>query len=147
MTTADVPSSINPDADFTDADALVARVAELERTQLEEDVDGFLALLDPRATWVTAGGVRFAGREPIAEFTRKVLPGAFADGSSVSYRVQIVSPLAPGVAVTAVNQQYVDVNGRPTSAGKPTYVWRRVNGEWLIIVGQNTGVAGSDGQE
>ncbi|HWL95728.1 MAG TPA: SgcJ/EcaC family oxidoreductase, partial [Nocardioidaceae bacterium] len=62
-------------------DALTARVAELERAQREEDVEGFLALFDPRAVGVTAGGIPLVGRDAIAEFTRQVLPGAFAEGS------------------------------------------------------------------
>jgi hypothetical protein len=37
-------------------DAVVALVAELERTQREEDVDGFLALFAPDAVWARAAG-------------------------------------------------------------------------------------------
>ena len=73
----------SPEADVA---ALVGLVAELERTQQQEDVDGFLALFDPAAVWVTGGGRRLIGRDVIGEFTRGVLPGAMADGS-VTYEV------------------------------------------------------------
>lgn len=120
-------------------DTLTARVAELERTQREEDVEGFLALFDPHATWVTGAGMRLVGREAIAQFTRQVLPGAFAEGS-VSYVVDLVETIAPDVVLTGVRQQYVDSDHKPTGAGSPSYVWRRNGGEWFIVVGQNTTV-------
>ncbi|MGH3317501.1 MAG: SgcJ/EcaC family oxidoreductase [Nocardioidaceae bacterium] len=120
-------------------DTLTARVAELERTQREEDVEGFLALFDPQATWVTGGGMRLVGHEAIAAFTRQVLPGAFAEGS-VGYTVDLVETIAPDVVLTGVRQQYVDSDHKPTGAGSPSYVWRRTGGDWLIVVGQNTTV-------
>ncbi len=120
-------------------DALTARVAELERAQSEEDVEGFLALFDPQAVWVTGGGIRLVCRDAIAEFTRQVLPGAFAEGS-VTYTVEIVAMITPDVVLTGVRQQYVDSDLQPTSAGSPSYVWRRSGGDWLIVVGQNTAV-------
>lgn len=118
---------------------LTARVAELERTQQQEDVDGFLALFDEDAVWVTGGGRRLVGLPVIAGFTRQVLPGAMADGS-VTYVVDHVLVIADDVVLTGVNQQYVDLGGHPTGAGLPTYVWRRRHGSWLIVSGQNTGV-------
>src|SRR5262245_26353383 len=120
-------------------ETLTARVAELERTQQQEDVDGFLALFDEDAVWVTGGGRRLVGLPVIAAFTREVLPGAMADGS-VTYLVDHVLVIADDVVLTGVNQQYVDIAGNPTGAGLPTYVWRRRHGSWLIVAGQNTGV-------
>lgn len=120
-------------------ETLTARVAELERTQQQEDVDGFLALFDEDAVWVTGGGRRLVGLGVIAEFTRRVLPGAMTDGS-VTYVVDHVLVIADDVVLTGVNQQYVDLAGHPTGAGLPTYVWRRRHGSWLIVSGQNTGV-------
>ena len=118
---------------------LVSRVAELERTQQEEDVEGFLALFDTDAVWVTGGGRRLIGRDAIAAFTRTVLPGAMADGS-VTYEVEHILFIAPDVALTGVKQQYVDQEGKPTSAGLPSYVWRNRHGAWRIVAGQNPGV-------
>jgi uncharacterized protein (TIGR02246 family) len=120
-----------------DVHALVARVAELERTQQQEDVEGFLALFHPLAVWVTGGGKRLIGLDVISEFTRKVLPGAMADGS-VTYEVENVLFIAADVALTGVKQTYLDGAGKPTSAGLPSYVWRRTDGIWRIIAGQNT---------
>jgi uncharacterized protein (TIGR02246 family) len=138
------PVVIPPDAPASDVEALAARVAELERSQRQEDCQGFLALFDPAATWVTGGGRRLIGREAISEFTRQVLPGAFVDGS-VDYTVRVVSFISPHVALTGVDQQYVDGDNRPAGAGRPSYVWRRVDGDWLIVAGQNTAVVDSDG--
>jgi uncharacterized protein (TIGR02246 family) len=120
-------------------DRLVGRVAELEAAQLGEDVEAFLSLFRPDATWVSGGGRRLVGREEIAEFTRSVLPGAFAQGS-VRYRVELVRLLGPDVAVTGVCQTYYDECRAETSHGLPTYVWSRVGEEWYIAVGQNTTV-------
>ena len=123
-----------PDADVA---ALLARVAELERTQRAEDVQGFLALFDPLAVWVTGGGRRLIGLDVIRSFTETVLPGAMADGS-VTYEVEHILFISPDVALTDVRQQYVDLGGHPTSAGLPSYVWRRTAGVWRIVAGQNT---------
>jgi uncharacterized protein (TIGR02246 family) len=131
------PTVVPAETPAANIDTLTARVADLERTQRAEDVEGFLALFDLQATWVTAGGQRLVGRDAIAEFTRQVLPGAFAEGS-VSYTVEVVETLAPDVVVTGVRQQYFDSDHKPTNAGSPTYVWRRTSGQWLIVVGQNT---------
>jgi uncharacterized protein (TIGR02246 family) len=117
---------------------LVARVAELERSQLEEDVSAFIALFLPNAVWVTGGGRRLIGRDEIEEFTRSVLPGAFAHGS-VRYEVELVRMLSPDVAVTGVCQTYFDDQGAEIGRGLPTYTWTLV-GDWYLAVGQNTAV-------
>jgi uncharacterized protein (TIGR02246 family) len=133
--------TVSPESsNAADVEALVRRVAEVERTQQQEDVDGFLALFDPMAVWVTGGGRRLIGLDVIGEFTRAVLPGAFTEGS-VTYEVEHVLFITPDVALTGVSQQYVDRDGNPTSAGLPSYVWRRTDGAWRIIVGQNTAAA------
>lgn len=134
------------DTSATDVQQLVARVAELERSQQTEDVDGFLALFDADAVWVTGGGQRLVGRDAIAAFTRKVLPGAMADGT-VRYDVEHVLFITPDVALTGVNQEYLSSDGQPLAPpqqGRPSYVWRRRNGVWLLICGQNTGVPVDD---
>ncbi|OZC73654.1 hypothetical protein CH251_14070 [Rhodococcus sp. 06-462-5] len=125
-----------------DIDELVSLVAELERTQRTEDVDAFLALFDDDAVWVTAGGARLIGKATIAAFTRKVLPGAFADGS-VRYEVEHVRFITDDVALTRVKQEYLTAGGDslfPPQKGKPSYLWHRQHGRWLIASGQNTTV-------
>jgi uncharacterized protein (TIGR02246 family) len=147
-TPADPTAPSRSPADAPDAlvDALVARVAELQRTQREEDVDGFVALFAPAAVWVTGGGRRLIGRDTIAEFTRAVLPGGMA-GGSVRYDVEHVAVITDDVVLTGVNQTYLDGDGRPTGRGLPSYVWARTAGGWLIAAGQNTGVPESDEEE
>jgi len=131
------PTVSPPESSVKDVDTLVQRVAELERTQQQEDVQGFLELFDPLAVWVTGGGKRLIGLDVISDFTRAVLPGAMSDGS-VRYGVEHILFISSDVALTGVRQQYVDRDGRPTAAGLPSYVWRRTDGVWRIIVGQNT---------
>ena len=147
MSTSAVSLSVSPtDAPAPDVRQLVDRVAELERTQQQEDVDGFLALFDAAAVWVTGGGNRLIGLEEIAAFTRQVLPGGMADGS-VTYEVEHVAFIRPDVALTGVRQQYLDLEGRPRdgrSRGSPSYVWSRTTDGWKIVAGQNTGVAEGD---
>jgi uncharacterized protein (TIGR02246 family) len=104
------------------------------------DVDAFLDLFAPDATWVNGAGRRLVGREEIAAFTRRVLPGAMAT-STVDYTVEHVRMLAPDLALTGVRQEYLDPEGRPLTPralGSPTYVWRRGPEGWRIVVGQNT---------
>lgn len=139
-----LPTTSPSDVPVSDVEALVRRVAELERTQQEEDVEGFLALFDPAAVWVTGGGVRLIGFDAIAEFTRKVLPGAMSDGS-VTYEVEHIAFIHPDVALTGVRQQYVDLlgNPKPAAAGLPSYVWLRTGQAWKIVAGQNTTKADS----
>ena len=128
-----------PDASNNDIQTLIKRVAELERTQRQEDVEGFIDLFDPLAVWVTGAGKRLIGRQAIAEFTRTVLPNAMADGS-VNYEVENILFISTDVALTGVRQQYMDVHGKPNGAGLPSYIWRRTDDVWRIIAGQNTGV-------
>jgi uncharacterized protein (TIGR02246 family) len=134
-----MPTIVPRDMSPSDVDDVVRQVALLERAQQHEDVDGFLALFDPEAVWVTGGGVRLIGLDTISEFTRKVLPGAMSDGS-VTYQVDHVFLITSDVVLTGVNQQYFDREGRPTSAGRPSYIWRRAGTSWKIVAGQNTGV-------
>ncbi len=108
-----------------------------------EDADAFLELFDPLAVWVTGGGRRLIGLDAISEFTRTVLPGAMSNGS-VTYQVEHVLFISPDVALTGVRQQYVDLDGNPTAAGLPSYIWRRADGIWRNIAGQNTGAADAD---
>jgi len=134
------PSVSPPDAPAADIAALLAAVVELERCQQEEDVDGFLALFDPATVWVNGAGARLIGLEAIAVFARQVLPGAMADGS-VTYDVEHVAFIRPDVALTGVNQQYVDQAGQPHGgAGRPSYVWSKLDDAWKIVTGQNTAV-------
>lgn len=63
----------------------------------------------------------------IADFTRQVFPGATVDGS-VTYHVDHIRFITPGLALTGVNQEYTDVTGEPLdprSLGRPTYIWMR----------------------
>jgi uncharacterized protein (TIGR02246 family) len=139
MTTPSVTPSSAPARDVHD---LVGLVAELERSQQQEDVDGFLALFAPAAVWVNGAGRRLIGLDEISEFTRAVLPGAMADGS-VTYEVEHVAFVTPDVALTGVRQQYLDGEGKPLvadGAGSPTYLWSRAGGIWKIVAGQNTAV-------
>lgn len=131
------PTTSPAESSQIDITTLLERVAELERTQQQEDVEGFLALFDSLAVWVTGGGKRLIGLDIISDFTRAVLPGAMSDGS-VKYAVEHILFISPDVALTGVRQQYVDLEGNPTSAGLPSYVWHRTNQGWKIIVGQNT---------
>lgn len=130
-----------PDASEHDTRALVDLVAQLERAQRQEDVEGFLSLFDPSAVWVNGAGRRLIGLEAISEFTRQVLPGGMR-GGSVIYAVEHIAFITPDVALTGVRQQYTDGAGSPLedAAGSPSYVWRRTGGTWKIVSGQNTAV-------
>ncbi|WP_347597175.1 SgcJ/EcaC family oxidoreductase [Acrocarpospora sp. B8E8] len=130
-------------ASSLDADRLVELVAVVELTQRAEDVEGFLALFDPEAVWVTGGGRRLIGLDTIAAFARSVLPGGMA-GGSVRYEVDHIRFITPDVALTGVRQEYLTAKGEPLTPrqlGLPTYLWRRgAGGDWSMVAGQNTRV-------
>ena len=130
------PEDASPD----DVAALIELVAVIEQVQRTEDADGFLALFDADAVWVTGAGLRLVGLDVIADFTRQVLPGAMVDGS-VTYDVDHIRFITPDLALTGVNQEYTDVTGEtldPRSLGRPTYIWVRSGNSWRIVAGQNT---------
>src|SRR5690242_18355099 len=142
MTAITHPGAATDRFPISDHDRLVELVAALERSQLNEDPEAFLALFDPDAVWVTGGGRRLVGRDEIAAFTRMVLPGGMT-GTSVRYVVRQVRFLSPDIAITSVDQEYLSPDGEqlsPRQRGMPTYTWRRRGTEWLIVNGQNTGV-------
>ena len=124
--------------------AIVEVVATLEHAQEDELVEEFVALFHPDAVWVTGGGRRLVGRDAIAEFTRQVLPGAMAH-STARYDVEHIVFVRPDVAVVAVRQRPVTLDGTPLAdrgEGRPTYVMAKDStGVWRIHAGQNTLVA------
>lgn len=120
--------------------AIEGRVAELQRAQQQEDVDGFMGLFTPDAVWVTGHGKRLTGRDEIDGFTRKVLPGAMKD-STATYEVVHVSFVRPDVAVVNVRQRPVTHDGKPLEGrpeGRPVYVMVEEGGGWKIAAAQNT---------
>ena len=139
-----VPPSPDPlDARAAEIDSIRETVAELQRTQQHEDVDGFVRLFMPDAVWVTAHGKRLTGRTEIRDFTRRVLPGAMQE-STATYEAVHVTFVRPDVAVVNVRQRPVTHEGEPLDGqpeGRPLYVMTRDNnGWWLIAAGQNTHV-------
>jgi uncharacterized protein (TIGR02246 family) len=142
MTPTFTPTVGPASAAADDLRALTGLVTELERCQQQEDVDGFLALFAPAAVWVNGAGRRLIGLDEISDFTRRVLPGAMADGS-VTYEVEHIAFVTPDVALTGVRQQYLDGDGKPLAeegVGSPTYLWSRTGDTWKIVAGQNTAV-------
>lgn len=136
------------EASAADSERLIQLVADLERSQLTEDPDAFLALFDPDAVWVTGGGRRLVGLNEISAFTHSVLPGWRKDGGTATYVVEHIRFLTPDIAVTSVDQEYLDADGAPHSPrqrGLPTYTWRRQGNDWRIVNGQNTGVPDEGG--
>ncbi|MGH3086104.1 MAG: SgcJ/EcaC family oxidoreductase [Rubrobacteraceae bacterium] len=116
------------------------KVAELERAQQNESVEGFISLFTPDAVWVTAHGKRLTGQDEIHDFTKKVLPGAMKD-STASYEVVHVSFVRPDVAVVNVRQKPITHDGEPLDdapQGSPVYVMTKEEGQWKIAAAQNT---------
>lgn len=117
-------------------------VARLERAQRAEDVDGFVALFRPDAIWTTGHGRRLTGRDEIAAFTGRVLPGAMA-ASAARYEVVHVLFVRADVAAVKVRQRSVTLDGEPIAGapeGSPLYVMAREDGRWLLTACQNTPV-------
>ncbi|MFE5212494.1 SgcJ/EcaC family oxidoreductase [Streptomyces sp. NPDC056600] len=94
-----------------EATALRALVATVERVRQEELVDEFVALFRADAVWTTSTGARLYGREAIAAFTAKALPGWTAGGARATYEVEHVSFVRPDVAAVKVRQRYFAPDG------------------------------------
>ncbi|NEA33958.1 SgcJ/EcaC family oxidoreductase [Streptomyces sp. SID13031] len=124
-----------------DVDAIITLVATVEEAQGKEDADAFLALIRDDAVWVTGHGKRLYGRDTIAEFTRRVLPGATKDSYS-TYSPDHLLFLRPDIAVVNVNQKYALRPGATTElsveTGSPVYFLAKNDGAWRIAAAQNT---------
>ena len=123
-------------------EAIAARVAELEAAQQHERPDDFMRLFRRDAVWVTAHGRRLVGWDEINAFTQQVLPGAMKE-STATYEVVHVVFVRPDVAVVAVRQRPLTLDGAPLPGqpeGRPTYVMAKEGDEWMIVAGQNTQV-------
>jgi uncharacterized protein (TIGR02246 family) len=105
-------------------------------------VDEFVGLFRPDAIWTTGGGRRLFGRDEIAAFTRRVLPGAMPE-STATYRVEQVLFIRPDVAAVKVRRRPVALDGTPLAdqqEGSPLYVMAKEGGRWLLVACQNTPV-------
>ncbi|MDE9365493.1 SgcJ/EcaC family oxidoreductase [Luteipulveratus sp. YIM 133132] len=131
------------DSTRADLDRIRAVVATVERTQRAELVDEFVDLFTADAIWTTATGVRLIGRDAIAEFTGRVLPGAMTDLQGTTYEVTHVAFLRPDIAAVQVRQTYADADGAPVAdaVGAPLYVMVKDDERWLLAACQNTPVA------
>jgi uncharacterized protein (TIGR02246 family) len=129
----------------TDIAAINHVVATLQHAQQNELPEEFVDLFRADAIWTTGHGRRLDGRAEIAEFTRRVLPGAMTDSTTTYEPVQVLF-IRPDVAAVKVRQRAVTVNGEPLaggSEGSPLYVMAKEDGRWLIVAAQNTIVVDS----
>ncbi|MEU5760280.1 SgcJ/EcaC family oxidoreductase [Nocardia sp. NPDC047648] len=122
-----------------ETEAIRAVVASVQHAQRNELVDEFVALFREDAIWTTGHGRRLYGRDAIAEFTARVLPGATAHGSA-TYEVEHVLFIRPDVAAVKVRQRYFTPDGALDSEGSPMYVMSKEDGRWLLTANQNTPV-------
>lgn len=130
-------------AENADIVALTEVVAAVERAQNNEDTEEFLSLFRADAIWTTGGGKLLIGRDAIAEFTRKMLPGAYGDSLTVNFEVVHVLFLRPDVAAVKSRQRYFTVDqGVPAldSEGTPMFVMTKEDGRWALTACQNTTV-------
>ncbi|SFP96124.1 conserved hypothetical protein [Amycolatopsis arida] len=128
-----------------DIRAIEQVVATVEHAQANELVDEFVAQFRADAIWTTGHGKRLTGRDEIAAFTSKVLPGAMKD-LRPSYEVVHVLFIRPDVAAVKVRQRYFTRDGQPIEGqheGSPLYVMSKEDGRWLLTACQNTEVLDS----
>ena len=131
-----------PDVD-SDISAITQVVAAVEHAQRHELVEEFVSLFRADAIWTTAAGKLLIGRDAIADFTRRVLPGAMKN-LVPSYEVVHVLFIRPDVAAVKVRQRYLSPEGEPVTElgeGTPMYVMSKEDGQWRLTANQNTGVA------
>lgn len=117
-----------------------AFVANVQRVQQNELAEEFIDLFREDAIWTTAHGKRLTGKDAIAEFTRRVLPGATKEGSA-TYELLDVVHIRPDVVALRVRQTPVSPDGEPLAdhnEGSPLYILSKEDGQWRLAVGQNT---------
>lgn len=139
MTINETASHYVPNDQETELQAIQDLVTTVERVQQQELVEEFVSLFRADAIWTTAHGKRLFGRDAIAEFTGKVLPGSSAHGRA-TYDVERILFIRPDVAAVKVRQRYFDVRGDLAGEGTPMYVVAKENGRWLLTANQNTPV-------
>lgn len=126
--------------------AITQVVATVEQAQRYERVDEFVALFREDAIWTTGAGKLLVGRDAIADFTRRVLPGAMKD-LIPSYEVVHVLFIRPDVAAVKVRQRYFSPEGELVTElgeGTPMYVMSKEDGQWRLTANQNTAIATDD---
>lgn len=128
-----------PSSHEEDTAALYHLVKRVEEVQENELVDEFIDLFREDAIWTTGHGKRLFGRDAIAEFTAKVLPGSSLHGKA-TYDVEHILFIRPDVAAVKVVQRYYDAEGTFDSQGTPMYVVAKEDGRWLLTANQNTTV-------
>ncbi|ONI72042.1 DUF4440 domain-containing protein [Kribbella sp. ALI-6-A] len=121
-----------------DVDQILELVTTVDRAQRTEDADAFLSLFRADAVWVTGHGKRLYGRDLIAEFTRRVLPGATAE-TYATYEADHLLFVRPDIAVLNVNQTYLQRgDDKVLDRGSPVYFLAKEDGVWRIAAAQNT---------
>lgn len=118
-------------------EAIKVVVAAVEHSQNNELPDEFVGLFREDAIWTTGHGKRLFGRDAIADFTRRVLPGAMQD-TKVTFEVEHVLFIRPDVAAVKVRQVYESADGR--EVGTPLFVMAKEGGRWRLTACQNTSV-------
>ncbi|MFC0629475.1 SgcJ/EcaC family oxidoreductase [Kribbella deserti] len=124
----------------SDIDSIAKFVASVGDIQAREDAEGFIALFRDDAKWVTGHGKRLYGKQAIADFTRKVMPGATKD-SYATYEVDHILFITADLALATINQEYHQRDAEPGAEpdrGSPGYLLARNGDSWLIAAGQNT---------
>lgn len=126
-----------------DVDAIAKLVAAVDDAQRREDADAFLALFCDTAVWVTGHGKRLYGLPTIAEFTRRVLPGATAEAYA-TYTPDHVLFVRSDIAVVNVTQKYIPRDSAKSDllgqVGSPVLILAKEAGAWRIAAAQNTAV-------
>ncbi|TDC77636.1 SgcJ/EcaC family oxidoreductase [Actinomadura sp. 7K507] len=123
--------------DEAEIEAIKQVIATIEHAQNNELPDEFIDLFRDDAVWTTGGGKRLFGRDAIAAFTRKVLPGGM-EGLTLTFELEHVLFIRPDVAAVKVRQIYQTPDG--PDVGTPLWVMSKEDGRWRLAACQNTGV-------
>jgi uncharacterized protein (TIGR02246 family) len=133
-------TSIDEQTHAEEIEAIRQVIATLEHAQQNELPDEFVGLFRADAIWTTAHGKRLTGRDEIAAFTHRVLPGAMKE-SKATYELAHVLFIRADVAAVKVRQRAVTLDGRPIEGeneGSPLYVMSKEDGHWRLVACQNT---------
>ena len=131
---------------MTDAESMVRQIVEtLEAAWNAGDSHGFAAAFAEDADFINVIGTLRHGRDDIEAGRRQVFDSIYKNGK-IKYSIESIRFLWPHAAVVLV-RALLTLRGGETIAMQTTMTLAKVDGEWQIVVFQNTGIAEARAQK
>jgi uncharacterized protein (TIGR02246 family) len=130
----------------TDAEQMVRQAVEsLEAAWNAGDSCGFAAVFAEDADFINVIGTHRHGRAEIEAGRRQVFDSIYKDGR-IKYAVETIRFIRPDAAVALVRTR-LTLRGDETITMQTTMMLAKADGNWQIVVYQNTAIAEARGQK